>query len=468
MAWFPTHFTLEGLVAWLLLSEKRKEQFKQYWYVFLLLNVVALVPDTDVIFRAHRGIFNSLVLPMSIFMLGLVIFLSSRTVKNDQRKKQLDFLAICVFLIAFYWGFHIVLDFDAGGPNALFYPLDNKMYEINYLLEMTSQAAIPVKLVIDVIFQPLSSGLNTYFLNWTPSERVDVFGQTFFISLPSLILNLSIALCWLFVVGKEVIPWHELKKYSGKRGPVLKKMRMLAWNAYTAIGLVFLLFGFFLGPVLGLNPAQSVHSTNTIQLSPQSFSPSFSAKMETMDQILQPGSPHDVDIEFTALSENSSGNLTWVGIFTLSSQYSQNFTVKTLPLFIQHFNVSSLPENDTAFKLAYRNTVDGLLSGCIAATEPLEDQDRAINVKITKAGTYEAAVVLYDWDSSLNISELMVSRKLTVSMIVKYDRTVNYVLSSLLQLTGIVFITGPAVIEIYRYQKAKGKTDLTKDIPQDQ
>ncbi len=124
--------------------------------------------------------------------------------------------------------------------------------------------------------------------------------------------------------------------------------------------------------------------------------------------------------------------------------------------------MTSLPDNDTNFKIAYKYAVDEFLSGCIAATGPLKSQNGSIDVKVTETGNYDAAVVLYGWDSYSNISEMVISRRLTVSMNVKYDRTANYTLGTLLQLTGIIYITGPTMMEIYRCQKKKGRDDQDK------
>ncbi|MFW9991018.1 MAG: hypothetical protein ACFFD4_03050 [Candidatus Odinarchaeota archaeon] len=460
MSWFPTHFTLEGLIAWVMISDERKAEFKKNWYIFFLLNLTALVPDGDVLFRSHRGIFNSLLIPISILTVGFSIFLASKLLSDLEKRKKVDFIAFCTMLVAFFWGFHIILDVDSGGPNALFYPLDNKTYEINFLLEMTSQAAFPVKIVIDVIFQPLAAGLSTYILNWTPEQRIASFGETFFWALPELVMNLAIAICWLYFVGKEIFPLSSFSNLLKSRKSAIRTLKRISLNTFTAVGVIFILFGLFLGPVLEQHPIQSISVNRTLIYSPQTLTPSFSTNMETMDQLLQPRATHRLYLDFTTVLAESPGNVTWVGVVCRASEYNKNFTTKAFLLFAQHFDTAQLPENDSQFKTEYIIIVSDFLKRCIATSEPLKAQNTTLTVDITEPGDYVAAAVLSNWDSYQQLNETVVRRSVTIDMLIEYDRSVNYALGVTLGVIGVLIAVAPAIQEarIYRNRRKDRKS----------
>jgi hypothetical protein len=445
-----------------MLNKERKNEFKQKWYLFLILNLIALVPDSDVLFRLHRGIFNSLLIPMIIFTAGFTVFLISKLFSDQKKRKKVDFLAFCILLAAFYWGFHIILDLDDGGPNALFYPLDNKTYEISFLLEMTSQAVMPIGFLVDVIFQPLAAGLSTYFLNWTPGQRIDVFGDTFFLSLPGLILNLTIALCWVFFVGREIIPWTWTNKLLVSRQKMLGIFKRVSVNTFTAVGIIFIVFGLFMGPILGQKPVQSISTSRSLSFTPQSISPSFSTNLETMDQILQPQAIHDLSITFTTTSVDNLGNLTWIGIFCLAAVY-QNFTSNVIQLFVQHFNTTPLPLNDTPFKTDYRDVVQDFIEKSMESSEPLKGDNTSMTLEVKEPGNYVAAVIIHDWDSYSQFNETVIKRSLTINMEVQYDRSINYSLGMILGVIGVMILIVPSMQELWiHYGKKKEKRSISK------
>jgi membrane-bound metal-dependent hydrolase YbcI (DUF457 family) len=106
----------------------------------LLLAPVAVVPDLDAAFSAHRMYLHSIFIPVFIAVVAYVF----------ARRKSWKLQGQMVFFASLFYLSHLFLDFF-GGAVGLLWPITNWGYGLSVSLQVTQQGIIPLALV-DVHF----------------------------------------------------------------------------------------------------------------------------------------------------------------------------------------------------------------------------------------------------------------------------------------------------------------------------
>ena len=126
-----THYFLSSALVWVGLGRKRV-LFTRSWknkMLFLVVGLSAVVMDFDVLFLSpmnHRLFTHTVMLPLMFLLLGLTIRLLT-----PKRETAM----ISCFAISALMGLHLILDLDGPPPMGLFYPLLNRCYLIQLVLD---------------------------------------------------------------------------------------------------------------------------------------------------------------------------------------------------------------------------------------------------------------------------------------------------------------------------------------------
>ena len=141
---------------------------------FLLLSLVAAVPDLDAVIMEHRTFTHSLVFPTLFFIAGIVAIY----IKELKERK----IHIILFICGILWLSHIIL--DAGtGPTAFFWPFLTSLYDIDIIVDANVDGwwIIPYYFSgfsINVTTFNQDDGRDQFISNLTPEERVEMFMDT--------------------------------------------------------------------------------------------------------------------------------------------------------------------------------------------------------------------------------------------------------------------------------------------------
>jgi len=126
-----THYFLSTTLVWVGLGRKRV-LFTPSWknkMLFLVVGLSAVVMDFDVLFlnpMKHRLFTHTVMLPLMFLLLGLTIRLFT-----PKRETAM----ISCFTISALMGLHLILDLDGPPPMGLFYPLLDRCYLIQPILD---------------------------------------------------------------------------------------------------------------------------------------------------------------------------------------------------------------------------------------------------------------------------------------------------------------------------------------------
>lgn len=116
------HILIAVMLAWILGVDRKKA---------LMLAPVAIIPDLDVLFAAHRVYLHTLFIPITIAAISFLY--------KFKREKHHEFL----LLASFYYLSHLFLDFFSG-PVAIFWPLTNVGYGLDVGVTVSQRSIIPV------------------------------------------------------------------------------------------------------------------------------------------------------------------------------------------------------------------------------------------------------------------------------------------------------------------------------------
>jgi len=126
-----THYFLSSALVWVGLGRKRV-LFTRSWknkMLFLVVGLSAVVMDFDVLFlnpMKHRLFTHTVMLPLMFLLLGL-------TIRFFTPKRETAMISC--FAISALMGLHLILDLDGPPPMGLFYPLLDRCYLIQFILD---------------------------------------------------------------------------------------------------------------------------------------------------------------------------------------------------------------------------------------------------------------------------------------------------------------------------------------------
>ncbi len=210
--------------------------------MLFLTSLGAIFPDLDLFTSGHRAYLHSFYYPIILALIAPEI---------GKRVKFQNF-AIHLRLFSVFWFTHMIFDMTFG-PIALFFPLDTRFYDISagIIFDLRTAQITPRGLFIGVDFVDQRTGINTFFVNWTPEDRVQYFGAEFIKwSISDFFLHSALILWYVLYVISPLVREKKWRKPVSKISDFGFHIRMMRWQ--TPILLFILTTSIFLGgPIHG-------------------------------------------------------------------------------------------------------------------------------------------------------------------------------------------------------------------------
>jgi hypothetical protein len=421
---FPTHLSLEGLLLWSFLPRSEKAIFKNNIAIFWLVLAFSLLPDIDIFFGNHRGLSHSLIIPVTLVIIGMIIHIQYRYKSNSEGQQDFStnqskkaFYGRSTLYAGFLWIIHILIDLEY--PLAIFYPLSDRLYQINfyYLLDLLPWLFFPV-MIIGLEFRVTGisylKGLTSYFLNIPPSDRPDIFGsRVIAINVQDILLHTLIFAIFFIKVAKPMAPQFSFANYQ-------KLRKKITFDGYVlGAGLILILVGIIMGPLIGIQTIDVQSIDSTFRISPSVFSPTVALSSEATTYLFQPNTistingtltlqtiETDFDHELVLSKQNDYSNF----ITDLSALYSS-----TPP------NTS---ENILYFKENYTLLVNELYSTAIKMNGT-DQYEKTINIQITSQDIILIGI-LENWNDTLLLEGVEQTMNSHLAIEVKTSRLILF------------------------------------------
>lgn len=415
MTLMPTHLSLGAILFWTFIPTSEKERFQKKKLSFWAVIVFTIFPDLDVFIGIHRGIFHSILVPMIMIIMGSVIYYNYHYLVHrfsDEQKVDTDyrsFIGRCVFYAGIMWLIHILLDLEY--PLALFYPLSDRLYQFNFeiLFDVMPWFILPATIVglgFEISGVSYLRGLTTYFVNLPPSIREEIYGhKPIAFSIDDFFIHVLIFVIFFMYVAKPMVPTVNLSQISDWRG----KLRFD--GPIMGFGVVLLIVGFVLGPMIGPYTIDSESIQSSFQASSTLFSPTIAIKFETTSYLLQPNTVFSVEGILTTISEENPFDQ--LLLLTTQENYS-TFSSSVSKLFKQYpFNTS---DNILAFKAKYTTLLNNLITYPLAMN--LTNLNKTSIDTQLGSGSFTIVGVIEGWNSTqiLNGSRLLENTRLEVKI----------------------------------------------------
>ena len=171
MTWSTSHLAISSLILYFFTGKKVRKELKEKPILFFVLSLGGIIPDLDLFLPVHRTWSHSFLFPL--FIMFIVLVLQRYTDLNETRLRHIK-------LFAFMWLTHIFLDITYG-PLPLFYPLDNRYYDVSMglVFDLTGNSLFSITIaglfIATRISDPIA-GVQVFFINWTAEERTAYFG----------------------------------------------------------------------------------------------------------------------------------------------------------------------------------------------------------------------------------------------------------------------------------------------------
>ncbi len=253
MTWGTTHLAISAIVAYL--DPNLKQKYKNNPVIFFLITLGGITPDLDIIFGIHRTYTHTLFFPLSILLVLYTI-----DYKNDNQKIS--------YIRSFFWLWllHILMDLTFG-PLPLFYPLDNRYYDIHIgiILNLKGNFILPITLAgfyIQNSFVDPSVGSSVFFINWSATERISYFGsENIKIPIANFVTHLILFLWYfyfvIFPVISQIYNRNKLLNQNKNTDESYNFNKLYKFKRYKfglVLVLIILLFSSYLaGPASGMN-----------------------------------------------------------------------------------------------------------------------------------------------------------------------------------------------------------------------
>lgn len=235
MTWSSTHLGISTLVLYTFSSKSVREDLKANPRLFFFISLGAIAPDFDLILQtivqnlpdvfifdslreffsgSHRVWSHTFFAPLLLMLLATQIARLKKSENNWERN---------IRLFAFMWLTHLFFDLTFG-PLALFYPLDDRFYDVFLGIEVGLQGNYVIPLTLDGFYSDVrfigqDTGSSSFFVNWTPEQRISYFSsETTRINVKNFWLHAVIFLYYTYIV---LIPFvifekQNLSKYAGQ------------------------------------------------------------------------------------------------------------------------------------------------------------------------------------------------------------------------------------------------------------
>ncbi|MHA1977543.1 MAG: metal-dependent hydrolase [Candidatus Hodarchaeales archaeon] len=365
MTILTTHISLAGIVFWSFLSSTEKINFKEKKYLFWIVLAFSILPDIDIFFGVHRGLSHSLIPPTFLVLSGISIHILNQFRINTEKDTSIKSIHHKnafkgrIFLYAgLLWIFHLLLDFEY--PLAIFYPLSDRLYQLDfvYILSLVPWLFFPV-MIVGAEFHLTSisylQGISSYFVNLTPSGRIDVFGTDIIaIRIEDLFIHLFLLLIFIQVT-KPMLP-----KLSHIKIRNLKTR--IQFDGYVlTTGLIILLIGVVMGPMIGTQVTDDSTQNSSFRISSTSFAPSVALAIDPSSYLFQPNTI--MKVSGNLIVEPQSGEFDHV--LLISSKEDYNSFIRDLSSLFKNTPPNS-SKNLTSFSGNYSILLDQLYSTALA------------------------------------------------------------------------------------------------------
>jgi membrane-bound metal-dependent hydrolase YbcI (DUF457 family) len=226
-------------------SKSLREELRSKPRLFLIITLGAIAPDFDLIFQtivlslpdvyifsglrdffsgSHRVWSHTFFAPLLVMMLAGPISKLKRSDNNWERN---------IRLFAFMWLTHLFFDLTFG-PLALFYPLDDRFYDVRMGINVGLEGNYIIPLTLtgffaDVRFIGSDTGSSSFFVNWTPEQRISYFGSDETkVDVTNFWLHVVIFIYYVYIV---LLPFvisekRNLRSYSNKYAPDRRLSRL--------------------------------------------------------------------------------------------------------------------------------------------------------------------------------------------------------------------------------------------------
>jgi len=359
--------------------QKLRSYLKDNPKTFFFTSLGAVLPDLDIFTSGHRAYGHSVFYPLFLLVISPLV---ERLFKRENLSKNIRIFGL--FILS-----HLLYD-TTFGPLALFYPIDTRFYDIliGLVIDLSTKVITPVGFFVSVSLIDQRTGVSTFFLNWSPAQRVSVFGVTQArLAITDFFVHATIFIWYVFFVVIPVI--RSLRK---KQEAVNKREYQLNWKIkpwITTLCLLLLTTGFFFsGPF---------HGRNWVDTGSDSFT--FEVKN---DQIQLLGSKSfrvakggDITINVTSELENFNYSIFVASMSTTEIQRIQKLNSNLFNQY-QDGNLSY-----TSLLHDYQDMVESNIS--TSAVQPIN----SVSQKVWKVSANEDVSLifgLYQWNTSYSFS----------------------------------------------------------------
>lgn len=408
MTLFPTHLSLESILFWSFISSNERDKFRQNKRLFWIVIMFSVLPDFDIFFALHRLISHSIFIPIIVTIIGTLIHyyyhylkvnssndepLTDDIKKNNEKK---SFWGRCLSYGGILWFLHLLLDLDE--PLAIFYPLSNRLFSLNFaiLIDMMPWLFFPVTIVgfiLELTGISFLQGVSLYFYNLSPSQRIETFGrEPVAFSIDNLLIHF-----FLFVIFFVFVAWPMLPNLNFKRFSEWRQKNNFD-SPLMGLGIMLILLGFLLVPMTGMYTVDSNSVSGHFRVSSRSFFPTLAISFESTDYLLQPSTLYNTEGTLSISSEVSSFD--HMLLLTTQSGYN-SFSGSVSTLFNQYpLNTSG---NILQFQLGYQTLYNELSSNSLSSNSTTTNET-SLSTQVN-SGSFALVAVIHNLD--LNVTEIL-------------------------------------------------------------
>jgi hypothetical protein len=399
------------------MSNSEQERFRKNKPLFWIVVAFTILPDIDIFFGFHRALSHSIIIPTALVIVGTLIYyyynyFSNKGTLNDVNKnnnEKKSFWGRCMSYGGILWLLHILLDLDL--PLAIFFPLSDRLYTLNFaiLIDMMPWLIFPVMIVgfvLELTGISYLKGISLYFVNLTPSQRIDIWGEEpVALTIDDLFLHVILFVIFLIFVVRPMLPDFRVERIS------IWRKKLHSDKSIMSVGIILTVLGILLGPMTGTHTVDSNSITGNFQVSSTTLSPVIAITFESTNYLLQPNTEYFTKGTLVMSSDASPFD----HLLLLATRDSYNsFSNSVSELFRLHpLNTS---DNILQFELNYQSLLNNFSSGSISVNSTLINET-SLETQLN-SGSYALVGVIHNWNSTkvLNGTYLMEQAQLEVTI----------------------------------------------------
>ncbi len=440
MTWGPTHVALEAFLVWVGIGKKNREIFSDKRGLFALLSLFALFPDIDIFIFLHRTYLHSIVWPIGLILGTIIWLIVTKYIQKKTLGEKADLFARSLIIIGVFILLHCILDLTTG-PVLLFYPFDNRLYNLNaYMIWDLDFPLLFKGFNFEWTSISLKEGISTYFLNLSPEDRIQYFGAEFiYIYITDFPLHALIFVAWfIFFPMMAIIDWTKKYQKPMKLYTSIKKFR----NPLLAFGLILLSFGIILGPALRLERVEDREFTSTLFFSEEQTNYGLvqSFELDKRDSL-------NLAADF---AENNSYCTIGAAIAT-GEQFST--LAGSLEVIFNQYNNESLSLSYSWLITNYQTTVNHFLASSLKHHNVVANSTQEISFVLSQKATLYSVFILVDWNSSI---DFQVQTQMISTLTIR--RTAEFYTGISLASIGLIVTLIPFVLAFNSKQDVEEKT----------